>query len=154
MQTLYLKMCENLHNANSLGEKIAAWAAQSGWVMKDQSRKQCAGHIPLCPIPQPQSVDSVQSNKIKEVSVEILDFVESAAKENAAFHIANADALAKESNTLLNLLLAGAGGSVAYFVNLVGKGAPLWQQAGIGAASAYLLGIIYLTPTAKSACYE
>jgi hypothetical protein len=38
----------------------------------------------------------------------------------------------------LNLLLAGAGGSVAYFVNLVGKGAPLWQQAGIGAASAYL----------------
>ena len=70
--------------------------------------------------------------------MEIIDFAESEAKANAAFHIANSDALAREGNTLLNLLLAGAGGSVAYLVNLAGKSSLFWQQTGIGAAAVYL----------------
>ncbi len=48
--------------------------------------------------------------------MEILDYAEAAAKDNAAFHIANADALARESNALMNMLLAGAGGALAYLL--------------------------------------
>lgn len=70
--------------------------------------------------------------------MEILDYAEASAKENAAFHIANADALARESNTLLNMLLAGAAGALAYIVTLTDKGAAIWLIAGMGATAAYL----------------
>lgn len=75
---------------------------------------------------------------IGEYDVEILDYAETAAKENAAFHIANADALARESNALMNMLLAGAAGSLAYLVTLSDKGAAMWLKAGMGAMAAYL----------------
>lgn len=79
--------------------------------------------------------------------MEQLDYVEAAAKENAAFHISNADALARESNMLLNILLGGAAGSLAYVVTLAEKGAALWLKAGVAAISAYLFivaGILLL----------
>lgn len=71
---------------------------------------------------------------------ELLDYIEAEARANAAFHIANADNLTKESNTLLNLLLAGAGGSLAFVAALLQKTTPVpsWQPWAVGAASAYL----------------
>lgn len=74
-----------------------------------------------------------------------IEWTEAAAKENAAFHIANADALTRESNTLLNVLLGGAGGSLAYMANLAEKDAALWQIAGFGATSAFLFAVAALT---------
>lgn len=71
--------------------------------------------------------------------MEILDYAEAAAKDNAAFHIANADALARESNALMNMLLAGAGGALAYLVTLTDKGAALWLRAGMAVTVAYLV---------------
>ena len=67
-----------------------------------------------------------------------LDFFEAEAQKNADFHLENAEALLREGNTFLNLLLAGAGGLLALMISLAEKTAPLWQTAGTGAASAYL----------------
>lgn len=68
----------------------------------------------------------------------LLDYIEKEAKENAAFHLSNADSLIKESNALLNLLLAGAGGSLGLMITLAQKSAPHWQTWSVGAVSAYL----------------
>ncbi len=70
--------------------------------------------------------------------MELLDYVEAAAKDNAAFHLGNADVLARESNTLLNILLAGAGGSLAYLITLLDKGSALWMKAGVASIALYL----------------
>lgn len=77
---------------------------------------------------------------------ELLDYIEGEAKSNAAFHITNADNLTKESNTLLNLLLAGAGGALALAGGLLQKAAPvpIWQIAAVGAAATYLFGLAWL----------
>lgn len=74
---------------------------------------------------------------------DLLDFIETEARANAAFHITNADNLTKESNTLLNLLLAGAGGSLALAAGLLQKTTPvpMWQVWSAGAASAYLFAL-------------
>jgi len=74
---------------------------------------------------------------------ELLDYIENEARVNAAFHIANADSLTKESNTLLNLLLAGAGGALALLVSLLQKTtpAPTWQLWAVGAAAVYLFAL-------------
>lgn len=71
---------------------------------------------------------------------ELLDFIETEARSNAAFHITNADSLQKESNTLLNLLLAGAGGALALATGLLQKTGPVpaWEVWGATAASIYL----------------
>lgn len=70
--------------------------------------------------------------------MEKLDFAEAAAKANADFHLACADVLARESNALLNGMLAGAAGALAYFVMLADKGAATWLRFGIAAAVIYL----------------
>lgn len=71
---------------------------------------------------------------------ELLDYIEGEARINAAFHLTNADNLTKEGNTLLNLLLAGAGGALALVAALLQKTTPVpsWQPWAVGAASAYL----------------
>lgn len=74
-----------------------------------------------------------------------LDWLESEARANAAFHIASADALCKESNTLLNILLGGAGGSLAYMANLSAKAAANWQIFGFGSTSVFLFIVAGLT---------
>lgn len=75
----------------------------------------------------------------------LIDYIESEAKANAAFHIACSDALAKEANTLLNFLLAGAGGLAAYGVSIVGKVVPVWLPVSVGAASASLFVVAGVT---------
>lgn len=72
---------------------------------------------------------------------QILDYVEAESRANMAFHISNADALSKESNTLLNLMLASAGGLLAFAVGLVDKSADAWQIGGVTVASAYLFAV-------------
>ncbi len=74
-----------------------------------------------------------------------LDFVEAAAKTNAEFHLACADALAKESNFLLTIVLAGAGASFGYAINLAEKSAPQWLLCGLGTVSIYLFAVAALT---------
>lgn len=73
----------------------------------------------------------------------LLNYVESESRLNMAFHIANADALSKESNTFLNLLLGASGGLLAFLVSLAGKvpNAPEWQLAGVSVATVYLFHI-------------
>lgn len=77
---------------------------------------------------------------------ELLDYIEGEARTNAAFHLANSDNLTKESNTLLNLLLAGAGGSLAFVAALLQKNTPvpLWQPWAVGATAAYLFALAAL----------
>ena len=77
--------------------------------------------------------------------MEKLDFIEAEAKANVAFHLACAEALAKESNILLTVLLTGAGASLGYVINLVEKDAPQWLLYGLGAVSVYLFTIAALT---------
>ena len=67
-----------------------------------------------------------------------IEFAENEAKQNAAFHITNADSLAKESNVLLNIVISGAGGSLVYFINLAEKQAVGWLQLGTCFISVYL----------------
>jgi hypothetical protein len=67
-----------------------------------------------------------------------IEFAENEAKQNATFHIANADALAKESNLLLNIVISGAGGSLVYFINLAEKQTSNWIQIGTACISSYL----------------
>lgn len=69
---------------------------------------------------------------------EVEKWVEDAAKANAGFQISCADALERQGSAFLNLALAGAGGSLAYAVNLFEKQTPLWQSIGMAAASAWL----------------
>ncbi|HJW23926.1 MAG TPA: hypothetical protein VJ576_03430 [Rhodocyclaceae bacterium] len=73
--------------------------------------------------------------------MEKLDFIEAAARANAAFHVASAEMLAKEANSTLLLLLSGAGGALAYAVNLFDKGGLPWAIAGMAAASVYLFAL-------------
>lgn len=75
---------------------------------------------------------------------DLLDYTESEARNNAEFHIACAETLMRESNTLLTLLLGGAGGALALLAALNEKAASLWLQIGVGFASAYLFGVAAL----------
>jgi hypothetical protein len=72
---------------------------------------------------------------------EKLKWIEDEARANAAFHVASADVLAKEANTTLNLMLAGASGSLAYMVSLVERSGWVWSAAGMGAVSGYLFAL-------------
>lgn len=77
---------------------------------------------------------------VKDDMKELLDFIEAEARANAAFHITNADNLTKESNSLLNLLLAGAGGALAFAAALIQKTMPVpeWQVWAVTSAALYL----------------
>jgi len=71
-------------------------------------------------------------------NVETMRWVESEVKANASFQVDCADALERQASTLLNLLLAGAGGALAYTVSLAEKHAVIWQQMGMAGTSAWL----------------
>lgn len=72
---------------------------------------------------------------------ESVKWVAEAARAVAAFQVQCADAMERQGATFLNLLLAGAGGALAYAVNLGEKGAALWQQWGMWGAAAWLFAV-------------
>lgn len=71
-------------------------------------------------------------------SIETMRWVEDAAKANSTFQIGCADVLDRQASVLLNLLLAGAGGALAYAVNLAEKQAAAWQQVGMAGTAIWL----------------
>ncbi|MBK7492711.1 MAG: hypothetical protein IPI17_12585 [Nitrosomonas sp.] len=69
---------------------------------------------------------------------ELIEFAEKEAAINAAFRIECTDALEKSSTTLLNILLGGAGGSLALAISLYDKNAETWLLLGTFGTSGYL----------------
>lgn len=72
---------------------------------------------------------------------ESVKWVEENARLVSAFQERVIDALERQASMLLNLLLAGAGGSLAYAVNLAEKQAAVWQKAGMAGVSIWLFMI-------------
>jgi hypothetical protein len=70
--------------------------------------------------------------------VDTLKWVKEEARANADFQISCADAMEKQASTLLNFLLAGAGGALAYAVNLTATQDVAWLQAAMAATSLWL----------------
>lgn len=75
---------------------------------------------------------------------ESVKWVEDQARLVCAFQERVIDALEKQAAALLNLLLAGAGGSLAYAVNLVEKHSQAWQSAGMAAVAVWLFTVAAL----------
>ena len=65
-----------------------------------------------------ESAITTKNSPSQSVGFELgeLDWIEKAAVENLKQHVEGADILAKESATTLTVLLAGAGGSLAYAI--------------------------------------
>ena len=70
--------------------------------------------------------------------MKLLDFVEEQTEKNAAFHIACAESLAKEANSLLTILLAGAGAIFWYVMKLLETSEQSWLIIGLSTVSLYL----------------
>jgi len=96
-----------------------------------------------------------------------LDYIENETRATAAFHIAGAEVLQKEANTLVSLLLAAQGGGVGLGLSLVQREAPLWMLGALLAGIVYLLVLtlvvvrgclwardLYPGPTSHSARYD
>lgn len=77
-------------------------------------------------------------------NVETMKWIEGAARSNAEFQVSCADSLERQGSALLNLLLTGAGGALAYTVNLAEKHGAAWQQAGMAAVSVWLFAVAAL----------
>lgn len=77
-------------------------------------------------------------------NIETMRWVEGEARANAAFQVNCAEALERQASALLNLLLAGAGGALAYAVNLAEKHAAIWLQFGMVAVSFWLFAVAAL----------
>ena len=71
-------------------------------------------------------------------NIETMKWIEGEARNNAEFQVSCADALERQASALLNLLLTGAGGALAYAVNLAEKHAAVWQQAGMASTAIWL----------------
>lgn len=76
--------------------------------------------------------------------VETMKWIEGEARNNAEFQVGCTDALERQASALLSLLLTGAGGALAYTVNLAEKHGAAWQQAGMAAVSAWLFAVAAL----------
>lgn len=113
-----------------------------GWV--EQSNRPYLNYVEIYCV-RVMRCDNVATLAKREDNVEKLDFIEAAAKGNAAFHLACAEALAKESNTLLTIVLTGAGASFGYAISLAEKNAPQWLLCGLGTVSIYLFAVAALT---------
>lgn len=79
--------------------------------------------------------------EVLPLNAESVKWVAEAARAVAAFQGQCAEAMERQAAAFLNLLLAGAGGALAYAVNLVDKGAALWQQWGMWAAALWLFAV-------------
>lgn len=74
------------------------------------------------------------------VNNDLLEYAESAGLENLRNHVAAADTLAKEANTTLTVLLAGAAGSLAYTLKLL-DGSSASLSIGLATACFYLFAL-------------
>lgn len=90
------------------------------------------------PPQQPERLDATAWNP------ESVKWVEDQALLVSAFQERVIDALEKQAASLLNLLLAGAGGALAYAVNLAEKHAAAWQSVGVAAVSVWLFFVAAL----------
>lgn len=77
----------------------------------------------------------------KLIPKDVADWISEQAKASAAFQVSCADALERQGSALLNLLLAGGAGALAYAVNLAEKGAALWQQGGMAGTALWLFAL-------------
>jgi hypothetical protein len=75
----------------------------------------------------------------------LLNYIEAESRLNMAFHMANGEALCKESNTFLQFLLAAGGALLAFLVSLSSK-SPIeaWQFAGVTSAAVYFFALAAL----------
>jgi len=71
-------------------------------------------------------------------SAELAQWIEDQAGQVSAFQERCMAALEAQAAALLNLLLAGGGGALAFAVHLVEQRAETWLQAGITAATVWL----------------
>jgi hypothetical protein len=74
---------------------------------------------------------------------ERLDWIEKSAIENLKAHHASADVIAKEASTTLTVLLAGAGGGLAYAGKAVDAHSWTWYSFGAAAFTAWLTWLCY-----------
>jgi hypothetical protein len=65
---------------------------------------------------------------------DVLDYAEKAGTENMKFRLQNAEALSKEANTVLTVLLAGTGGAMALAIKGFEQPGPIPTPMTIGAA--------------------
>jgi len=84
------------------------------------------------PMQQPERLGGKAWNQ------ESVKWVEENGRLVSAFQERCTDALERQAAALLNLLLAGAGGALAYAVSLMEQQAPAWMPAGMASASAWL----------------
>lgn len=87
---------------------------------------------------------AVKGAAVGPLNADAVKWVEEAARATADFQLRCADAMEGQATTLLNLLLAGAGGALAMAVSLGEKTAPLWQVGGMWAASGWLFAVAAL----------
>lgn len=71
----------------------------------------------------------------------LVDYANVEAKVNSDFQIDCINSLEKASNTLLLVLLSGAGGALGLFASIRNDDAPLWLQGGMLFSSVYLFVI-------------
>lgn len=90
---------------------------------------------PQIPAQRPQRLDG------KAWNAESVKWVEENGRLVSAFQERVVDALERQAAAFLNLLLAGAGGSLAYAVNLAEKQAAPWQQWGMAAVAIWLFAV-------------
>ncbi|WP_454764416.1 hypothetical protein [Cupriavidus campinensis] len=82
---------------------------------------------------------------------DLLEWSEKQALENLRFHIQTAEQLAKDANATLTLLLAGAGGLVAYLVKLLeSKADTVW----LAAVCAFVITLSVLSATLIFFCIK
>lgn len=83
-----------------------------------------------------------------------LTYLEDQARRNAAFSLENMDRLCQRAQSLLTLLLGGAGGAGAYALAQLGKPDAVWAVASLGALSLWWfvlagwVATVLLTPKA------
>jgi len=73
-----------------------------------------------------------------EKNAELVDWVESNANEALKFSLSVTESLLKDAGSLLNILIAGVGGSMAFLIPQLQSGSIGWLAVAISASGIYL----------------